>query len=116
MITTMLLLALISTILIEFVVLLLLRERRKWVLGSSAVINILTNIPLNRYVIYIDSSVMTIMQGEVLVIAIETLWYFLFIHNLSRAFVYSSLCNAISFLTGLLAELLIAFFFKLLTQ
>ena len=83
----MLLLALISTILIEFVVLLLLRERRKWVLGSSAVINILTNIPLNLYVIYIDSSVMTIMQGEVLVIAIETLWYFLFIHNLSRAFV-----------------------------
>ena len=113
MITTMLLLALISTILIEFVVLLLLRERRKWVLGSSAVINILTNIPLNLYVIYIDSSVMTIMQGEVLVIAIETLWYFLFIHNLSRAFVYSSLCNAISFLTGLLSELLIAFFFKL---
>lgn len=112
----MLLLALISTILIEFVVLLLLRERRKWVLGSSAVINILTNIPLNLYVIYIDSSVMTIMQGEVLVIAIETLWYFLFIHNLSRAFVYSSLCNAISFLTGLLAELLIAFFFILLTQ
>lgn len=112
----MLLLALISTILIEFVVLLLLRERRKWVLGSSAVINILTNIPLNLYVIYIDSSVMTIMQGEVLVIAIETLWYFLFIHNLSRAFVYSSLCNAISFLTGLLAELLIAFFFKILTQ
>jgi hypothetical protein len=110
MITTMLLLALISTILIEFVVLLLLRERRKWVLGSSAVINILTNIPLNLYVIYIDSSVMTIMQGEVLVIAIETLWYFLFIHNLSRAFVYSSLCNAISFLTGSLAELLIAFF------
>lgn len=112
----MLLLALISTILIEFVVLLLLRERRKWVLGSSAVINILTNIPLNLYVIYIDSNVMTIMQGEVLVIAIETLWYFLFIHNLSRAFVYSSLCNAISFLTGLLAELLIAFFFKILTQ
>lgn len=116
MITTMLLLALISTILIEFVVLLLLRERRKWVLGSSAVINILTNIPLNLYVIYIDSSVMTIILGELLVVVVETLWYFLFIHNPSRAFVYSSLCNAISFLTGLLAELLIAFFFKLLTQ
>lgn len=116
MIMTTLLLALISTILIELVVLLLLRERRKWVLGSSVVINILTNIPLNLFVICIDSSVMTIVLGELLVIVVEALWYFLFIRNLSRAFVYSSLCNAISFLTGLLAELLIAFFFKLLTQ
>lgn len=116
MIMTTLLLALISTILIELVVLLLLRERRKWVLGSSVVINILTNIPLNLFVIYVDSSVMTIVLGELLVIVAEALWYFLFIHSLSRAFVYSSLCNAISFLTGLLAELLIAFFLKLLTQ
>lgn len=113
---TTLLLALISTILIELVVLLLLRERRKWVLGSSVVINILTNIPLNLFVIYIDNSVMTIILGELLVIVVEALWYFLFIRNLSRAFVYSSLCNAISFLTGLLAELLIVFFLKLLTQ
>lgn len=113
---TTLLLALISTILIELVVLLLLCERRKWVLGSSVVINILTNIPLNLFVIYIDNSVMTIILGELLVIVVEALWYFLFICNLSRAFVYSSLCNAISFLTGLLAELLIVFFLKFLTQ
>lgn len=116
MFMTTLLLALISTILIELVVLLLLCERRKWVLGSSVVINILTNIPLNLFVIYIDNSVMTIILGELLVIVVEALWYFLFICNLSRAFVYSSLCNAISFLTGLLAELLIVFFLKFLTQ
>ena len=113
MILQTLLLALILTILIEFVVLLLLRKRRRRVLASSVVINILTNVPLNLFVIYVDSSVKTIILGELLVVVIEALWYFLFLHNLSRAFIYSSLCNAISFLTGLLAELLIALFLKI---
>ena len=105
-----LMLALVPTILIELVILLLLRERRMLVLGSSVIINILTNIPLNLYVIYIDSSIMTIVLGELLVVVVETLWYYLFLRVLSRAFIYSFLCNAISFLTGLLVQLLIVFF------
>ena len=105
-----LLLALLPTILIEFVVLLLLRERSILVLCASVVINILTNIPLNLFVIYIDSSFMTIFMGELLVIVVEALWYYLFLRVMSRAFIYSFLCNAISFLTGLLVQLLIVFF------
>lgn len=110
MILQTLLIALVPTILVEFIVLLLLRERSRLVLGSSVVINILTNIPLNLFVIYIDGSVVTMVLGELLVFAIEALWYFLFVHNLSRAFVYSLLCNAISFLTGFLVQLLIVLF------
>ena len=110
MILQTLLLALISTILIEFVVLWLLRERRRLVLASPVVINILTNVPLNLFVIYVDSSVKTIILGELLVVVIEALWYFLFLHNLSRAFIYSFLCNAISFLIGLLVQLLSTLF------
>ena len=106
----MLLLTLVPTILIELVGLLLLRERHRLVLGSSVIINILTNIPLNLYVVYIDSSMMTIVIGELLVIVVEALWYYLFLRVLSRAFIYSFLCNAISFLTGLLVQLLIVFF------
>ena len=105
-----LLLALVPTILIELVVLLLLGERRGLVLGSSVVINTLTNIPLNLYVIYNDSSLMTIVLAELLVIVVEALWYYLFLRVLSSAFVYSILCNAISFLTGLLVQLLIVYF------
>ena len=105
-----LLLALVPTILIELVVLLLLRERSRLVLCASVVINILTNIPLNLFVIYIDSSFMTIFMGELLVIVVEALWYYLFLRVMSRAFIYSFLCNAISFLTGLLVQLLIVFF------
>ena len=100
-------LSLVPTILIEFVVLLLLRERRRLVLGSSVVINILTNIPLNLFVIYINNSIVTIILGELLVIVVEALWYYLFLRILSRAFIYSILCNAISFLIGLLAQLFI---------
>ena len=104
-----LLLALVLTILIELVVLLLLCEKSRLVLGSSVVINVLTNVPLNLFVTYVDSSVVAIVLGELLVVAIETLWYYLFLRNLSRAFIYSFLCNAISFLIGLLIELLIVF-------
>ena len=105
-----LLLALVPTILIELAVLLLLREQRKLVLGSSVIINILTNIPLNLFVIYINSSIMTIVLGELLVVVVEALCYYLFLRALSRVFIYSFLCNAISFLTGLLIQLLIVFF------
>ena len=105
-----LLLALVPTILIELVVLLLLRERSRLVLCASVVINILTNIPLNLFIIYIDSSFMSIFMGELLVIVVEALWYYLFLRVMSRAFIYSFLCNAISFLTGLLVQLLIVFF------
>ena len=107
MILPTLLLALVSTILIEFVVLLLLGEKNRVVLGSSVVINILTNIPLNLFAIYVDGSIMTMILGELLVIVVEALWYYLFLRVLSRAFIYSILCNAISFLIGLLAQLLI---------
>jgi uncharacterized membrane protein YhfC len=103
-------LALVPTIMIELMVLLLLRERRKMVLGASVIINILTNVPLNLYVAYIDRSVMTIVVGELLVVVVEALWYYLFLRVLSRSFIYSFLCNAISFLIGLLVQLLIAFF------
>jgi len=110
MILPVLMLALVPTIMIELMVLLLLRERRKMVLGASVIINILTNVPLNLCVVYIDRSVMTIVVGELLVVVVEALWYYLFLRVLSRSFIYSFLCNTISFLIGLLVQLLIAFF------
>lgn len=105
-----LLLALVPTILIELGVLLLLREKRKKVLWSSVVINVFTNVPLNLYVMFIDESFTTILLAELLIILVEAAWYWLFVRRLSQAFIYSTLCNAISFLTGLLFVLLLQIF------
>lgn len=105
-----LLLALVPTILIELSVLVLLREKSKKVLGASVVVNILTNLPLNLYVYFVYDSWLVIILGEMLVVLVEALWYYLFLHNWSKAFVYSILCNAISFLIGLLVELLYFYF------
>lgn len=110
MIIPILILALIPTILIELVVLLLLRERRKRVLASSVVVNVITNVPLNLYVNFIGNTIPTLLLGEVIVILVETLWYYVFIRELSRSFTYSILCNAISFLTGLFVQILYFFF------
>ena len=109
-VTQMLLLALIPTILIELAVLLLLRERSGKVLMASVAVNILTNVPLNLYVNYVSNSLPAILCGEALVVLVETLWYCLFLANLPRSFMYSFICNAISFLTGLLAQLLYILF------
>lgn len=102
-----LLLTLVPTVLIELAVLWMLRERRADVLGSSVVVNILTNIPLNLFVIYVSGSWPAILIGELLVLLTETLWYRYFVGEWRRAFVYSALCNAISFLIGLLVQLFI---------
>ena len=110
MIVPILILALVPTILIELVVLLLLRERRKRVLVSSVVVNVLTNVPLNLYIYYVSNSISALLLGEVIVVLVEALWYYVFIKDLSRSFIYSILCNAISFLTGLLVQIFYLFF------
>ena len=98
---------LIATILIEYGVLRFLKERSRRVLWSSVVVNILTNVPLNLLVIDNDYDWGVILIGEVIVILMETLWYFFFVKAWEKAFVYGFLCNAISFLIGLLATLLL---------
>ena len=54
--TLQLLVSLIPTILIELGVLWFLLERRKIVLLSSIAVNVLTNIPLNLYVLLVNDS------------------------------------------------------------
>jgi hypothetical protein len=106
----LLLLALIPTVLIELTVLVLLHEKRKRILGASAVINILTNIPLNLFILFVNHGFITIALGEIIVLIVEALWYYLFLRDFMKSFVYSFLCNSISFLTGLFAQLLFVYF------
>ena len=97
-----LILPLIATIIIELMVLLALKERRRKVLLASVIINILTNVPLNIYVMTAQCEWSIIVLAELLVVIIEMLWYYAFIKKWSQSAVYSCLCNAISFLIGLL--------------
>ena len=97
------LIPLIATILIELGVLRLLGEKRRVVLWSSVVVNILTNVPLNVWAHLVPSpGWRDMLIAEAVVIVVETLWYCYFVRSLKQAFVYAFLCNAISFLTGLL--------------
>ena len=93
---------LVATILIEYGVLRFLRERSRRVLWSSVVVNILTNVPLNLMVVDYDFDWGVILLGELIVILVETLWYYFFVKAWGRATVYGFLCNAISFLSGVL--------------
>ena len=92
--------ALLSTIFIELLVLLQLGERRKKILLASIGINILTNVSLNYYLFFVSYTDTTVIIGELLVVLTEALCYYFFTKNLAQSFIYSLLCNAISFLLG----------------
>jgi len=100
---------LLPTVVIELVVLWQLRERRPEVLWSSVVLNVLTNVPLNLFLLHDDDgSFATIAVAEAVVVVVETLWYRYFVGSWQRAAVYSLLCNGISYLVGLLTQLVLA--------
>ena len=101
-----LLLTLLPTVVIEYGVLVALGEHRADVRWSSVVVNILTNVPLNIFVTFVSDSLTAIVAGELLVVAVEALWYYYFVGSARRALVYSFLCNAISLVVGLLLQLL----------
>lgn len=99
---------LVGTIVIELGVLLMLGETRRRVLWSSVVVNVLTNVPLNHFLQYVDDSWTALCVGEVLVVVVEAVWYWCFVREVQRALVYSILCNAISMLLGMLLLIVLA--------
>jgi hypothetical protein len=105
-----LLVPLVATIVIEWGVLLLLGERRRKVLMGSVVMNVLTNLPLNLFAVYVDEGWMTVVVGEALVVLIEALCYKRLVGEWQQAWIYSLLCNAVSFLAGELFVLISLFF------
>lgn len=99
---------LVGTIIIELGVLLLLGETRRRVLWSSVVVNVLTNVPLNLFLLYVNDSWTALCVGEMLVVVVEAVWYWWFVREMQRALVYSILCNAISMLLGMLFLIVLA--------
>jgi hypothetical protein len=99
--------ALLPTIVIEWCVLLLLGERRRRVLLGSVALNIVTNMALNMYLVNSTGNwFVEVAIGEVLVIVAETIGYCCLSCTIRQSVVYSTLCNAVSFLTGLLFQLI----------
>lgn len=98
---------LVATIIIEFIVLRLLKENNKKVLLSSVIINTLTNLPLN---LFVPKDMVSIGIAEVTIVEIEAIWYYLFVKDIKKSFIYSTLCNTISFFTGLLIDIAVYLF------
>lgn len=99
---------LVATIVIELGVLLFLGERRRKVLCGSVVMNVLTNVPLNLYAVCVADGWNTVIGGEALVVLVEALCYKRLLGEWQQAWIYSLLCNAISFFLG---ELFVLMFY-----
>ena len=50
-----------------------------------------------------------LLTGELLVLVAEALWYFCFVRQWRQAAIYSLLCNATSFLVGILIQIIIIY-------
>jgi hypothetical protein len=105
-----LIMPLVLTILIELGVLLLMGERQRRILWLSVVVNMLTNVPLNLSLFYLEADDMTVIVGELVVVVVEALWYFAFLRKWKKAIAYSLFCNVISFLSGLVLLILFVTF------
>lgn len=98
-----LLYALVATIIIEALVLLAFGERRWTVLGASVAMNVLTNVPLNIVVSHmpaLHASIAGQIVLEAVVLAIETVLFWLVMKDRRQAFIYALACNATSYLCG----------------
>ena len=90
---------LILTILIEFLVLKLLGEKSKKILVSSLIVNTLTN-PVINFFIAENYTIFNVAAGEVIVVLIEIIWYYVLGKPFKDALIYSALCNAVSYFSG----------------
>lgn len=98
---------LMATLFLESLLLLCMRERRWQVLAASVVLNVLTNMPLNAFVMsYAVSSPLHLTGLECLVVAVEFVGFWLVLHDCRQAFKYSLLCNTFSALVGFLCQYL----------
>lgn len=96
---------LLLTVIIEYCLLRLMGEERGKVLYASMVINAATNLPLNIF--FATASTGTQLIAETIIIFVEAILYYFIIGDVKTSFAYSTLCNATSFLTGVLIELMI---------
>lgn len=96
--------AALATVAIELIVLWLMLERRRKVLLSSVVMNICTNVPLNLYLINSNEGLGTVIILELVVIAVESLWYYLVTRQPLLSLMYGVICNVVSYSLGVVAQ------------
>lgn len=100
-------LPLAGTIPAECAMLAVMGERRGNVYVASVLMNVVTNVSLNVCLAFSYHSTWTdVAIGEVVVLVVETVWFWCVLRQWKKAAVYSFLCNAASFLFGLILNIL----------
>ncbi len=105
------------TVLLEIMVLMIFREKRIKVYIASIIINLITNVPLNLFLLtyYFSNDwhyIITLISLELLIIVIEVLLYYLLIKDKKRSIIYGVFCNLYSFLIGLIIAILVKLIFQ----
>lgn len=94
--------ALLTTIVIEELSLVLLKERNIKVYIACLVVNIITNITMNVALQFVENYYLSLIIFEMLVFLVEGTIYLLVTRKFSKAIIYSFVCNVLSWIIGAL--------------
>ncbi|MDE5565452.1 MAG: hypothetical protein K2I77_00550 [Anaeroplasmataceae bacterium] len=104
---------LILTVLIEWIILIILKEKRKLIFLVSFLLNIITNISLNICLLKINFAdiyiyFLCLILSEIAIFIIEGFGYFIFLKEKKKSIFYSLWCNGTSFIVGLVLGIIIS--------
>lgn len=104
---------LILTVLIEWIVLIILKEKKKHIFVVSLLLNIITNVSLNICLLKINFAdiyiyFICLILSEFAIFILEGLGYYLFLKEKKKSICYSLLCNTTSFIVGLILGIIIS--------
>lgn len=109
---TSIIVSFLLTCIIEFIMLLIMKERSKKILNYSVIVNLITNIPLNLFIlnfnfINIVHYFSIVISLEILIIVIEWLLYYLVLKNIKKSLKYAIILNITSYIIGLIISIIL---------
>lgn len=100
------------TCIIEFIALIIIKERDKKILNYSVIVNLITNIPLNLFILNfsfknIVQYFIIVISLEIVIIIIEWLLYYLLLKNIKKSLKYAIILNITSYIMGLIISIIL---------
>ena len=96
-----LIIPLLSTIIVEEIVLLLFREKQVKMYITCLIMNIITNISLNIILQFSSNYYLMLIILEIVIVIIEGFIYYLIKKDFKKVIILALICNVMSFIVGM---------------
>lgn len=100
------------TCLIELITLIIIKVKDKKILNYSIIVNLLTNVPLNLFIVNFNFKdiiqyFIIVIILELVIILIEGLLYYILLKDIKKSLKYSVILNVTSYIIGLVISIIL---------